>query len=102
MVIPQPGQNSNILSQELPEELIPGSHSGIMLLIHPMQKVSGLTYSNLRLTKTVLFIKLLFACMRFYILVLLASYSLYSCVSNAAKHESIPVAPASYVDPYTL
>ena len=40
--------------------------------------------------------------MKAFLLILLASYGFYSCVSHATKQESIPVAPANYVDPYTM
>ncbi|HMK26945.1 MAG TPA: YiiX/YebB-like N1pC/P60 family cysteine hydrolase [Chitinophagaceae bacterium] len=40
--------------------------------------------------------------MKAFILILLVSYSFYSCISHARKQESIPAVPAGYVDPSTL
>ncbi len=40
--------------------------------------------------------------MRTLLLILLASYSFYSCISHATKQESIAVARTNYVDPYIM
>lgn len=40
--------------------------------------------------------------MRILLLILLAAYGFYSCISHAAKQEPIAAAPKKYVDPYVM